>query len=194
MRSKHESTEAEPDDGALLRRLCAGDGRAFDVLFARHRRGLLAYGLSLTGDRGLAEDVVQETFLALVRNLEGVDPRRGVSGWLYRVARNRALDLRRRRHRECAPGAESLTELQEARAVAGPASDGVLAREREVALQGALARLPAAEREVLVLRYFSDLTFREVAQALGQPLGTVLWRAHTALSRLRRRETEGGTP
>jgi RNA polymerase sigma-70 factor (ECF subfamily) len=185
MRSKGEPGDGGESDGQLLRRLRDGDAAAFDALFARHRRGLMAYVHAMLGEAGLAEDVVQESFVELVRNRDRLDPRRGLTGWLYRVARNRAIDVQRRRAWEALPGDAEVTARRDEEPGAATAPELLMAREREEALLGALRGLPSAESEVLMLRYFGGLTFREVADAVQAPLGTVLWRAQRGLGRLR---------
>lgn len=174
-------------DGELVRRLRAGDPDAFDRLFAKHRQGIFAYLRQRCGDAGLAEDVTQEVFVELVRRLDRIDPRRGVSGWLYRVARNRMIDVMRHRRFETLPGEDFFRSAARRRTSGedrGPAA-GLLAAERAARLQRVLATLPEKERDVLTMRYFGDLSFKEIAAATRRPLGTVLWQAHRAVRRLR---------
>ena len=186
--------ESQASDGELLRALQGGDAGAFDVLFARHRRGIFAYVAAITRDAGLAEDVTQDCFLELVRRAGELDARRGVSGWLYRVARNRAIDVQRHRGYEVLAGDAALDAARDAaggvaalrlRSGQATAAEDAEAHERAVAVAAGLARLPEAEREVLVLRYFSGLAFWEIAAAVGRPLGTVLWQAQRGLRRLK---------
>ena len=159
---------------------------AFDAIFARYEVGLLAFVRGLSGDHGAAEDITQECFVELARRIRRIDPEQGVSGWLYRVARNRTIDLLRRRKRVWLPGPPFF------RRCAGREHDGKDAprarmeqHEEAGHLQDLLDTLPHREKEVLAMHYFGDLTFREVAQALGRPLGTVLWQARRGLQRLR---------
>jgi RNA polymerase sigma-70 factor (ECF subfamily) len=185
MRSIDQTGTARETDGHLLARLQAGDAEAFDALFARHRRGLLAYAEAILGDRAAAEDITQEAFTALARHADEIDPHRGPTAWLYRVARNRAIDRRRHGAWETTPGDKALAMRRDEEGAEPSASENVMARERDAAVRRALASLPEAERDVLTMRYFGGLTFREVGRALRQPLGTVLWRAHRGLGRLR---------
>lgn len=178
-------------DAELIRRCQSGDAAAFEALFARHRRPLLAYLRSRLPDHALAEDLVQDSFLALARNMDRIDPRRGVAAWLFRVARNRAVDVMRKRSFEDLPGTELLTgRLAVQMSPEGTAPEQIGEGERDVALRAALEGLPEAEREVLRLRYFGDLRFREIAAALGRPLSTVLWLSRRGLSRLKRNLAE----
>jgi len=181
---KHEQSES---DSSLIKRLQRGDKAAFDVLFEKHRRGILAYLLQMSGDRGLAEDVTQECFIELVRRIESIDRRRGAKGWLYRVARNRMVDILRHRGHESLRGREYFVDA--------PGSDGgpeagLVSRDRKARVLQALKTLPERERDVIMLRFYGELTFKEIARAVRRPLGTVLWQGRNGLHKLRR-ELEG---
>lgn len=175
-------------DTALLRRLREGDTAAFDVLFERHRRGLLAYVSAWTGDRALAEDIVQESFLRLVTRVDRIDPRRGVAPWLYRVARNRAIDVLRHRKFE-APDGRAV--LESAAATGEPSDQAAMRAEDAERVRRALAKLTEREREVLTLRFYGGLTFADIARVVRRPLGTVLWMARRSLGRMRGMMTSG---
>ncbi len=179
-------------DASLIRRLRAGDATAFDTLFARHRRPLLAYVFGMLNDAGRAEDIVQDCFLELVRRIESVDPGRNVAGWLYRVARNKAIDAVRRRKFETGPADDeralsagrTLAALGETDPAPSPL-DAMLQAESAARVQAALAALPLRERDVIALHYFGDLRFREIAKLARRPLGTVLWQARNALAKMK---------
>lgn len=174
--------ESEAD---LVRRLQGGDSDAFDVLFERHRRGLLAYILGYCRDRQLAEDVVQDTFLEFARRIDSIRPRQGANGWLYRVARNRTIDILRHRQYEVLPGDEFMAVSgHEADREKGP-DRALIRRERHEHLREVLDALPEKDRELLLLRFYGGLTFREAGRVLGRPLGTVLWQGRRALEKLR---------
>jgi len=176
----------EPGDSELVRRLREGDTRAFEVLFERYRRSVLAFLTTWLGDHAMAEDVTQETFVELARRAESLDPKRSVKAWLFRVARNRAVDWLRRR-REMPMGEAVLREVD--RLPASPADRpdaGLLAEEASARIRRWLAVLPESEREVLRLRFVADLKFREIAMVLNRPLGTVLWQTRSGLRKLRK--------
>ena len=181
-------TEKTEDDGSLILRLRQGELSAFDALFEKYRRGILAYLVGMSGDRGLAEDITQECFIALVRGIDRINPRQGAGAWLYRVARNRMIDLLRRCKHEVLPGDEYFRERQPAPEGAGlgvAPFAGLLSEERKTSLYDALSRLPEKEREVITLRFMSDLSFKEIARAVRRPLGTVLWQVQRGLKRMR---------
>ena len=169
-------------DAALVRRVAAGDGEALRELYDRY--GGLVHGLALRtlGDRQLAEDTVQDVFVALWRQAGRYDPVRGrLATWLITITRNRAIEqLRRRSSRPADPHAEV--------ALGGQAPDpATLAGDADEAerIALAIAELPAPQLEVLRLAYFDQLTHVEIADRLGLPLGTVKGRLRLALNRLR---------
>ncbi len=176
------------DDLALHRRLREGDTEAFEALY--HRYGAAAYGLALrlTGLPALAQDVVQEAFLALWRAPEAYDPARGpFRTFFLSLVHHRAVDAVRReerlRHRaDRAANLEPSAGEDVGEAVAEEAS--LAARRREV--REALAALPPEQRKVVELAYFGGLTQARIAEDLGIPLGTVKTRTLAALRKLRR--------
>lgn len=148
------------------------------------RYGRIAYGLALRvlGDAALAEDAVQEAFLAVWRGADRFVPERGsASTWLLTLVHRRAVDVVRREERRRVsplPGVE--TEGSEG----GADDDAMLRLERERVI-GALRRLPDAQREALELAYYAGFTQSELAERLGVPLGTIKSRMNTGLTRLR---------
>jgi RNA polymerase sigma-70 factor (ECF subfamily) len=200
------------DEVALVRAVASGSEDALATLYDRHVGGVHAVALRLTGDRGLTEEVVQETFLALWNRAELFDPAVASLGtWLRAIARNRAVDRLRAIGRRPAlvplPGERDSSEshggldrLGGEPVVIGGAGrdpDPVLAAEaasvRE-AIGAALATMPEVERTVIVLAYREGLTQQEIAQRLDWPLGTVKTRTRRALARLRELLDADGTP
>jgi RNA polymerase sigma-70 factor, ECF subfamily len=197
------------DDAALIREVVAGSHDAIAALYDRHADAVYAAALRLTTDRGLAEDVVQDTFLALWDHAEQFDPERGsLAAWLHTIARNRTVDrLRAAGRRPTLVPMSSLTDdratgrdeadsevLERAFATgalvaaARPALSPEMAadlRESRAAIRGALAAMPDVERVAIVLAYGEDLTQAEIAGRLGWPLGTVKTRTRRALAHLR---------
>ena len=198
-------------DAALVREVAAGSHDALAALYDRHADAIFAAARRLTSDRGMAEEVVQETFLALWDRAETYDPTIGsLAAWLHTIARNRTVDRLRSAGRR-----PTLIPLSAA-AASGPGGSGAEApdadaverllargsmvaggvpepsperevdlRELRVALQAALAEMPEVERMVIVLAYTEDLTQSEIAARLGWPLGTVKTRTRRALAHLR---------
>jgi len=165
-------------DGELIQRAATGDRDAFEDLYRRYARPVFGLALRRLGDRGRAEDAVQETFASIWRSAGSYRPERGPGApWLYAVARNAIVDRVRAPH-------EPPMEAQDA-----PASDlGPSGRAEQswVAwrVHRALEDLPERERDVIVLAYWSGLSQSEVAEFMGIPLGTVKTRTRAALGHL----------
>ncbi len=192
------------DDDALVRAVVAGSHDALAVLYDRYVDSIFALARRTTSDRGAAEEVVQETFLALWDRAETFDPAMGsVGGWLRAIARHRTVDRLRAAVRRPTlvpypvavssgePDAASLDRIATPESVKGGSraaqtpEEGLASAETRRAIQAALATMPADEREVIVLAYSDELTQSEIAERLGWPLGTVKTRTRRALARLR---------
>ena len=169
----------DPSDGDLLARVGEHDREAFEILYGRYVRSIFGLALRRLGDRGHAEDAVQEAFAAIWRSASTYRPERGAAGgWLYTVARNAIVDRLRRN----GPAADiQLPEL--ASAEPGPAER---AEDSYVSwrVHRALEELQPREREVIELAYWSGMSQSEVAEFLGLPLGTVKTRTRSGLARL----------
>jgi RNA polymerase sigma-70 factor (ECF subfamily) len=176
--SAAEEPAAADADRELLLRVADGDRAAVEALYHRYVRPVFGLALRRVGDRGRAEDAVQETFAAVWRSARSYRPERGAaSPWLYAVARNAITD--RLRTRTDTPG-----EIPDRPSGdPGPAdraeSDYVSWR-----VHLALRELPENEREVIELAYWSGFSQSEVAAFLDIPLGTVKTRTRSGLSRL----------
>ena len=165
-------------DGELIERIAADDHDAFAELHRRYARAVLGLALRRLGDRGRAEDAAQDTFASVWRSARRYDRGRGpAAAWLYTIARNAVVDSFRRSPVPAAdmPDSPSGEPGPEDRAEAAWAAWRV---------HRALETIPAAEREVIELAYWSGLSQSEVAGFLGIPLGTVKTRTRSALSRL----------
>jgi RNA polymerase sigma-70 factor (ECF subfamily) len=179
-------------DARLVDEAIAGDRDAFGALVSRHQRGLVNYIYRLVGSRDLAMDLAQETFLKVFVSLDSFDPRYRFTTWLYRIASNAAIDHLRRKQ----PRTLSLSQptgdddAQAAPAIAGhdPNPDDMLRlRELEVRLDEAIADLPAAYRQLIVLRHRQHCRYDEIARIARLPLGTVKNRIFRAREILRSR-------
>jgi RNA polymerase sigma-70 factor, ECF subfamily len=170
-------------DEVLVKRVASGDERALSDLYDRYASLIYGTGMRLLGDRETAEELVQDVFTSVWKNSADFDPARArFATWLYRITRNRATDLIRRRNaRVRAVGSEPLREPGEVD------PSGALLRRFDVA--AGLSRLSPVHRELLVLAYFRGLTQREISERTDTPLGTVKSRTTAALRALR--ETMG---
>jgi RNA polymerase sigma-70 factor, ECF subfamily len=170
--------EPMTSDGELIARVGEGDRSAFELLYRRYARPVFALALRRLGDRGRAEDAVQETFASVWRSARTYRRDRGPGApWLYAVARNAIVDRRRVR-------AEPPTEIPETAAEGPEPAEAAEASWAAWRIHRALGELPDAERAVLELAYWSGLSQSEIAEFLQIPLGTVKTRTRTALSRL----------
>jgi RNA polymerase sigma-70 factor (ECF subfamily) len=181
-------TSAHPVDAAeaeLLALVAAGDaGQPLRRLYRRYERRLYGFGLRLLGEPGLAEELVQETWMRVWQSASRFDPDRGtVRAFLFTIARRVAADLYRR------PSSRNLGAEQEDAGAVEAAADQVLLA---VTVRDAMESLSPAHREVLELVYYQDLKLADVADRLDVPLGTVKTRAHHALRGLRRALEERG--
>ena len=179
---------AHLSDEALLALVSRGDEAGLGELYDRY--GRVAYGLALriVRDRALAEDAVQEGFLAVWRSAGSFRAEHGKpSTWILTLVHRRTVDLVRREERRRADPIDELAEPS------GEATDeeAWLRRQRQV-VQEALRKLPADQREALELAYYGGFTQSELAERLGQPLGTIKSRMFTGLRRLRELLAESG--
>jgi RNA polymerase sigma-70 factor, ECF subfamily len=169
----------DPSDAELLARVGERDREAFEILYGRYVRSVFGLALRRLGDRGHAEDAVQEAFTAIWRSASTYRPERGAAGgWLYTVARNAIVDRLRRN------GPTADAELPElASSEPGPAQR---AEDSDVAwrVHRALEELQPREREVIELAYWSGMSQSEVAEYLHLPLGTVKTRTRSGLAHL----------
>lgn len=188
----------------LVREVAGGSQSALSILYDRHADSIYAAAWRLTSDRQVAEEVVQETFLALWNRAELFDRAAGsLAAWLHTIARNRAVDRLRAAGRRptlvpfsaTAAGdesdASSLDRLAMANGVLGgadlgPGPEGELdATALRTAIGEALSTMPETERLVILLAYREELSQSEIAARLGWPLGTVKTRTRRGLHRLR---------
>lgn len=194
-------------DPFLMREVVAGSHDALAELYDRHADAVFASAMRLTSDRGMAEEVVQETFLALWDRAGTFDPGLGsLAAWLHTIARNRTVDRLRAAGRRpdlvplsvaAATGAapEADADALERVLAGGDLVAGAVpapSPERQIALfelrdaiRVALGAMPEVERTVIVMAYGDDLSQSEIAERLGWPLGTVKTRTRRALARLR---------
>lgn len=176
---------------ALLTRCQAGDKTAWDTLVDAYWQRLFGYALRATGNAELAQDLVQETFLRIVQRLDRYDDQGKFEAWLFRILVNLVRDHGRSlsRHPTQSTVIESdgqRVEMTDEMAGKGHTPFEPLQHREEVdRLQLALRKLPEQDRQILLLRHFADMPFKDIARTLNCPIGTVLARAHRALGKLR---------
>ncbi len=186
-RAPARSRVSDPADDEIIRRVVAGDQRALADLYDRWARPAFSLARRVCADEVLAEDVVQEVFIAFWREPGRFDSARGTFGsWLLTLVHHKAVDAVRREsaiRRRTVPAAENGEEWS---MTPGPGADqaamgAVVAGQ----VRDALGRLPDEQRQALALAYYGGYTQREVATLTGVPLGTVKSRMFTGVQRLR---------
>ncbi|WP_424535034.1 RNA polymerase sigma factor [Sphaerisporangium viridialbum] len=165
------------EDAAVLARVADGDTAALTELYARYGKPMFAFLYRLAGDRGTAEEILQDTWLAVWRSAGTYQSRSSVSTWLFGVARRQAHN----RLRGVPPPVAAEPTADGADSAPGP-EELAIGRDR---VQAALERLPPAQREVVVLALLEDLSHQDIAEVLGIPVGTVKSRLHHARATLR---------
>lgn len=169
-------------DGALLARVARGERKALGDLYERHQRALFRYLCQLTPDRGLAEEILQDSLVAVWQGSAGFEARSSVRTWIFGIARRQAHNALRRRGVSLADE-DALADLEdpepgpEARALS---QDDIASLTRHIAL------LPLIHREVLALNFVNGLSYEEIAAVVGVPIGTVRSRLSNAKRALRR--------
>jgi RNA polymerase sigma-70 factor (ECF subfamily) len=182
-----EPAAGHPSDGDLVRRTRSGDRAAFGDLCDRYAKvvGVLAY--QKIGNAGEAEDVVQEAFLKAYAALDELEDPERFGSWLYGIAFRAAIDWHRRRGRRGPSVSLDAGDGRRLELAAGgeAAVDGLLRDESARKVLEALGALPEKYRLVLTLRYLRAMSYKEIAEHLGEPAGTVANRIHRAAGLLR---------
>jgi RNA polymerase sigma-70 factor (ECF subfamily) len=186
----------DDSDESLMLRYREGDVRAFEVLVTRHRKPVFNFILRFVRDSAQAEDVMQETFLRVVKSAGAYERQAKFTTWLFTIARNLCVDAsRRQKHRRAASldapidrsdGGEGRTSLGD---LTPDGSAGVdrqaMGRELQVQMRQAIEALPDEQREIFLLREVADLQFNEIASIVGCSENTVKSRMRYALEKLR---------
>jgi RNA polymerase sigma factor (sigma-70 family) len=174
-------------DRQLLRRIQGGDEEAFRTLFAAYGPSAMALASRVLRQAHLAEEIVQEAFLALWLSTELYDERRGsVKAWLMTMVHHRAVDSVRREETQRRRADELMGGMrEETEDPSGDVVEAVAASGERAAVRAALDALPPEQREVLGSMYFDGLSQSQIAERTGTPLGTVKSRALLGMRRMR---------
>lgn len=166
------------EDSVLISRYKAGDTEAFAALYERHKGAVAAYARALTGSGDDADNIVQEVFLSVIRHADSLTPEGNFRAYLLAKCRGLALNLRRVKAPQTGEYADA--------AVQSPGPDEVAeGNESAERLARAVAALPDEQREVITLRAHAGMTVNEIAEMLGEPVGTVKSRYRYALEKLK---------
>ncbi|HYK22775.1 MAG TPA: sigma-70 family RNA polymerase sigma factor [Pyrinomonadaceae bacterium] len=177
-------------DEIIVERALTGDAEAFGEIVRRWERRIFALTYGILGREEDARDATQETFLSAFRNLRGFRGEAKVSSWLHRIAVNQCIS-RQRRAKVRSESALEEEQEKDAGSFATPVDYSpirvVEGRQETLAVRRAINSLPIELRQVVVMKEFEELTFREIADALDLPLSTVKSRLYTALKQLQLR-------
>ena len=180
-----ELTPAEDSDESLAGRLRDGDLAAGEQLIGRFTTPLLRYLRRLTGNDHLAEELFQQAWLSVLEHIDRFDPSGNTGGfkaWVFRIATNKANDLWRSKGRERNAKAGLRLVTDEETEAAETKFEHV---DEHHKLRHAIDRLPESQKQVVMMRYYSNMKFIEIAETLGCPLNTALGRMHKAVLKLR---------
>lgn len=170
-----------------------GEVRAFEVLLTRHRRPIFNFVLRFVGDRSTAEDLLQETFMRIIKGAAAYKRQAKFTTWLYTIARNLCVDnARRRKHRNHASLDAPLDRSEDRSNLLDVLPNSEFATDRQSAnhqlyerMHRAIASLSDDQREVFLMREVLDLPFKEIAEVIDVPENTVKSRMRYALEKLR---------
>src|ERR1043166_9638971 len=171
----------------IVERALSGDAEAFGEIVRRWERRIFALAYGMLGREEDARDATQETFLAAFRNLRGFRSEAEVSSWLHRIAVNQCITRQRRSKIRSESALEDDHETCFAMPVTYSPAHVAEGRQETAAVRRAINSLPIELRQVVVMKVFEELTFREIADALDLPLSTVKSRLYTALKQLQMR-------
>jgi RNA polymerase sigma-70 factor (ECF subfamily) len=182
----------QPDEDLMVS-YQQGEVRAFEILLGRHRKPVFNYILRFIGERETAEDLLQETFMRVIKGAEAYKRQAKFTTWLYTIARNLCVDqTRRRKHRRHASldapmdtGDDSGTLLDVLPAPDIASDRKTVNKQLYATMQKAIAGLSEEQREVFLMREFLDLPFKQIADVIGVPENTVKSRMRYALEKLR---------
>jgi RNA polymerase sigma factor (sigma-70 family) len=178
-------TESQTSDQQLIVRILAGDPEGAALLIGRYDAPLRRVLLHAGARADDLDDVLQETWIRVIRSAARYDPAQRFSGWLFAIAMNR-LRTRAARTAEASRRQEPLENVSTVAASAAASAHATLeVAERAAIVRSLVATLPPRLADAVLLRYFEELSEKEIAAAMGIPVGTVKSRLHTAISRMR---------
>lgn len=173
------------DDSELIRNFQNGNEEAFAALVQKYQRPLFTFLLRLVGNQQSAEDLFQDTFVRVLRALPGYKEDGRFSGWLFGIANNLAVDLLRHRRVHRGHFQDDVDALAAAIDYHSVTDAEVEKAELAHLVENALQQLSEKQRQVFLLRQHGEMSFKEIAEKLGEPLNTVLSHMHYAVTKLR---------
>lgn len=183
---------AEPTDAELVRAITDGDNERFGELMSRYEAKLLRYAVYLIHNEALAQDIVQEAFIKTYKNLRGYNAKYKFSSWIYRIVHNEAMSAVR--------GRQYIAEDVDIETIQEPSSESTTIRDIDRAIlrgtmQACLDEIDAKYREVLMLQYYENMQYDEIADVLHVPASTVgVWSLRGKAKLKKLCEEKGVTP
>ncbi|MEW5951141.1 MAG: RNA polymerase sigma factor [Elusimicrobiota bacterium] len=181
----------QKDDDKLIEEYLKGDERAFKELFERYKTKLYPYLISLCLDKDLAEDIFQETFVKISEKLPSYKKENKFSSWIFTIARNIFLDKKKSAKEKflnsslAFENSEDEVSPQDYLSESGNPHSFLEAENKAKALSAAMEKLSEEQREIIALRHFAGLSFKEISENLNIPIGTALARFSRGLDKLR---------
>jgi RNA polymerase sigma-70 factor (ECF subfamily) len=186
----HKNHNNKIDEQELLLRYAAGDRDAFQQIVTRYKDPLYAFLRRFLNQTQLIEEAFQETFLQLYRSRESFDKSKALRPWLYTIAANKAKDVLRKQQRQSTVSLGAMAEpadlnvddvVNSLRSYEITPYDEAEKTERAENVREIIAQMPANLREILILAYFEQFSYKQMADMLSIPIGTVKSRLHTAI-------------
>lgn len=177
-------------DDELIKAFKDGSDSAFSELLTRYKTRVYSYVLKMTGNRTASDDLFQEIFLKFAANVNKYRPEQKFSSWIFAVARNLVIDYLRKSKRTAMgsidEGQEDRPLLETIKSPEKTPEEIALLAEDKTTIEKAFEKLSEEQREVFLMKHYSKLSFREISEIMGLPIGTVLARMSRATARLRK--------
>jgi len=189
LRSNDELTSGRLSDEILVAQVARGSNAALEALYDRYAPTVLGLTLKILGDRAVAEDVLQETFWRVWKSADTYQPQRGsFTSWLFRIARNLAIDVYRRRNTRpqvIPDGDDAASVLEQTPDPNMDVAEQTQSAIKHKQVRSAMSSLSGVQKQVIEMAYFYGMTRQEIAEATGEALGTIHTRARLALQKLK---------
>lgn len=178
--------DKKPPDAHLICAYLSGQDRAFEKLFKRYEKPLFSFILRFVGNRENAEDLLQQTWLKVLKGLPKYEERGKFSSWLFGIANNCCIDCVRKKSVTKQDNFINPEKLNSLSSIDSNPDEMFVQNEQKVWLEKALTQLPPEQKQVVLLRLYGEMPFKEIARVLNSPLNTVLGRMHYAVQNLRK--------
>lgn len=176
----------EWSDEQLIANVARGDTAAYETLYDRYSSAIMGFALKITGDRSLAEEILQETFWRVWSKADLFQSQRGAfTSWFFGIARNLSIDMLRRQRTQAQPADESERMIEQTPDPSLDVPETAWLKVKYQQMRAAIESLPKEQRNVIEMAYFRGMTRQEIARITGEPLGTIHTRARLAIQKLR---------